>query len=106
MAPSLLFTAGPPRNGASVPATDGPMRAILDVLRRGEKFLVCSHSRPDGDAVGSMLAMGMFLEQMGKRAHLVTADRIPIIYNSLPWRENPHTPSRRVRSPAPAGRCR
>ena len=33
--------------------------AILDVIRRGERFLVCSHSRPDGDAVGSMLATGM-----------------------------------------------
>src|SRR5438309_771550 len=29
------------------------IQAILDVLRRGERFLVCSHSRPDGDAVGS-----------------------------------------------------
>jgi phosphoesterase RecJ-like protein len=58
--------------------------AILEVLRQGERFLVCSHSRPDGDAVGSMLAMGMLLSQMGKRADLVTADRIPVIYRSLP----------------------
>ena len=58
--------------------------AVLDVIRRGERFLVCSHSRPDGDAVGSMLATGMLLEQLGKRADLVTADRIPTIYRSLP----------------------
>ncbi|MGH9590779.1 MAG: DHH family phosphoesterase [Terracidiphilus sp.] len=58
--------------------------AILDVLRNGERFLVCSHSRPDGDAVGSMLAMGMLLEQMGKHADLVTADSIPTIYRGLP----------------------
>jgi bifunctional oligoribonuclease and PAP phosphatase NrnA len=58
--------------------------AILDVIRRGERFLVCSHSRPDGDAVGSMLATGMLLEQLGKRADLVTADRIPSIYRGLP----------------------
>jgi len=57
---------------------------IVDVLRNGEKFLVTSHSRPDGDAVGSMLAMGMLLEQMGKRADLVTADRIPAVYRGLP----------------------
>jgi phosphoesterase RecJ-like protein len=61
-----------------------PIAAILDLLRTGEKFLVCSHSRPDGDAVGSMLAMGMLLEQMGKRADLVTADRVPTIYSGLP----------------------
>jgi phosphoesterase RecJ-like protein len=61
-----------------------PVEAILEVIRQGERFLVCSHSRPDGDAVGSMLAMGMLVEQMGKRADLVTADRIPAAYRSLP----------------------
>lgn len=70
--------------GAANPMAAIPMAAILDVLRKGERFLVCSHSRPDGDAVGSMLAMGMLLEQMGKRADLVTADRIPLVYRSLP----------------------
>ena len=59
-------------------------RAILDFIRANERFVVCSHSRPDGDAVGSMLAMGMLLEQMGKRADLVTADRVPAVYRGLP----------------------
>jgi phosphoesterase RecJ-like protein len=54
------------------------------VLRKGARFLVCSHSRPDGDAVGSMVAMGMLLEQMGKRVDLISADRIPGIYRGLP----------------------
>jgi bifunctional oligoribonuclease and PAP phosphatase NrnA len=61
-----------------------PVAAILEVIRQGEKFLVCSHSRPDGDAVGSMLATGMLLEQMGRRSELVTADRIPSVYRDLP----------------------
>lgn len=61
-----------------------PIAAILHVLREGERFLVCSHSRPDGDAVGSVLAFGMLLEQMGKRVDLCTADRIPAIYRRLP----------------------
>jgi bifunctional oligoribonuclease and PAP phosphatase NrnA len=59
--------------------------AILKVIHEGERFLVCSHSRPDGDAVGSVLAMGMLLEQLGKRADLVTADRVPAVYRTLPW---------------------
>ncbi len=58
--------------------------AILKVLRDSERFLVCSHSRPDGDAVGSMLAMGILLQQLGKRADLVTADSVPAIYRALP----------------------
>ena len=61
-----------------------PIAVILDVLRKGERFLVCSHARPDGDAVGSVLAMGMLLEQMGKRVDMVTADRVPTMYCGLP----------------------
>lgn len=59
--------------------------AVLKMIQKGERFLVCSHSRPDGDAVGSVLAMGMLLEQMGKYADMVTADRVPTVYRSLPW---------------------
>lgn len=70
-----------PSGTGSLPA---PMQVILQALRDGEKFLVCSHSRPDGDAVGSMLAMGMLLRQMGKRADLVAADRVPAVYRNLP----------------------
>lgn len=66
---------------------DQPLDAILDVIRRGERFLVCSHSRPDGDAVGSMLAMGKLLTQFGKRADLVASDRVPDIYRCLPGAE-------------------
>ena len=61
-----------------------PLQAIVKVLREGERFLVCSHSRPDGDAVGSILAMGMLLEQMGKRVDMVTADRVPIVHRTMP----------------------
>jgi len=34
--------------------------------------------------VGSMLAMGMLLEQLGKRVDLVSADRVPSLYRTLP----------------------
>src|SRR5579862_4415781 len=61
-----------------------PIEAILKVIRDGDRFLVCSHARPDGDAVGSMLAMGMLLRAMGKHADLATADNVPAIYRSLP----------------------
>jgi phosphoesterase RecJ-like protein len=74
----------------SNPAPDS-IAAILQVIRDGERFLVCSHSRPDGDAVGSVLAMGKFLEQLGKRADLVTADRIPVVYRKLPGAEGMRT---------------
>jgi phosphoesterase RecJ-like protein len=72
-------------------AAKDPMAAILEVLRHAERFLISSHSRPDGDAVGSMLAMGMLLRQMGKYVDLMTADRIPAIYRGLPGAESIQT---------------
>jgi phosphoesterase RecJ-like protein len=67
------------------------LAAILQVLRKGERFLVCSHARSDGDAAGSMLALGMLLEQMGKRADLVSAGPIPDLYRRLPGADSIHT---------------
>jgi phosphoesterase RecJ-like protein len=78
LAPAPTSEAGP----------SNPIGEILRLLREGERFLVTSHSRPDGDAVGSMLAMGMLLRHLGKRADLVTADRIPQIYRAMPGAES------------------
>ncbi|MGA8041910.1 MAG: bifunctional oligoribonuclease/PAP phosphatase NrnA [Terracidiphilus sp.] len=83
----------PSHNGHASPDAD-PMQAILRVLQEGERFLVCSHSRPDGDAVGSTLAMGMLLEQLGKRVDLVSADRIPAVYRGLPQADRIRTAMR------------
>ncbi len=58
--------------------------AVLDVVRRGRRFAVASHARPDGDAVGSMLACGMFLLELGKHVDLVSRDPVPLIYRGLP----------------------
>jgi phosphoesterase RecJ-like protein len=86
-APSGLAPSGP---DSPIDGSASIIAAILRVLRDGERFLVCSHSRPDGDAVGSVLAMGMLLQQMGKRADLVTADSVPGIYRSLPGASTIH----------------
>ena len=84
----------PSGGGARHTHADESIAAILNVIRKGECFLVCSHARPDGDAVGSVLAMGMLLEQMGKRADLVTADRIPVVYRGLPGADRIRTAMR------------
>jgi bifunctional oligoribonuclease and PAP phosphatase NrnA len=79
----------------SAPAPDiptaHPLAAILDALHRGSRFLVCAHTRPDGDSLGSMLALGTVIEQMGKAADLVTADRIPMQYWQLPGADSIRT---------------
>ncbi len=90
----------PPAGSAPVPSvpTPDPLAAILDILHRGQRFLVCSHERPDGDAVGSMLALRMVIQQMGKSAHLVSADRVPFQYRQLPGVDAIRT-MRRIRGP-------
>lgn len=86
------------RRSVAADLPEDPLAAILQVLRDGERFLICSHSRPDGDAVGSVLAMGMLLEQMGKQVDMVSADRIPTIYRELP-RAGSIRPAQRVHGP-------
>lgn len=53
------------------------MEALLSQIRDTERFLVVSHINPDGDAVGSALAMVYGLRQLGKEANLVLKDGIP-----------------------------
>ena len=60
------------------------IHAVLQAIESGQRFLVSAHARPDGDAVGSMLACAMVLEQLGKQADMVSCDRVPLNYRSLP----------------------
>src|SRR5512139_2748230 len=53
-----------------------PPAALLDVIARGRRFLVTSHQRPDGDAIGSAVAMAMALRTLGKEATVVL-DAVP-----------------------------
>ncbi|HTW45370.1 MAG TPA: DHH family phosphoesterase [Acidobacteriaceae bacterium] len=60
------------------------IRAVLEAIENGSRFLVAAHARPDGDAIGSMLACGMILQQLGKQVDIVSRDRVPVIYRHLP----------------------
>jgi phosphoesterase RecJ-like protein len=58
--------------------------ALLDLLHGCQTFVITSHTRPDGDAIGSSLGMYHLLKSMGKQATVVFVDPIPAIYASLP----------------------
>jgi phosphoesterase RecJ-like protein len=63
-------------NGAAASRT-----LVLDELRAAEKFLLTTHERPDGDAVGSLAAMQQVLAALGKDAlAFVAADEFPLPY--------------------------
>jgi bifunctional oligoribonuclease and PAP phosphatase NrnA len=42
------------------------LTAVADAIRAGERFLVVTHENPDGDALGSILAMKLALDALGK----------------------------------------
>ena len=54
------------------------MAAVAEVLRSHERFLVTSHENPDGDAVGSLLAMHLALVELGKDSVMVVAGDAPL----------------------------
>ena len=59
-------------------ATEVSVRArIADEIRRRQRFVLSSHVRPDGDAIGSQLAMAFALWQLGKQVRLVNHDAPP-----------------------------
>jgi bifunctional oligoribonuclease and PAP phosphatase NrnA len=60
------------------------IRPILDAIQDARNILVTAHARPDGDAVGSVLACGMMLDQLGKQVTMAFSDRVPLIYRWLP----------------------
>ena len=65
-------------------ATAGTLKHAFDAIRQADRLLVVAHSRPDGDAVGSVLACWMLLQQMGKQAEMALSDAVPRIYRWLP----------------------
>jgi phosphoesterase RecJ-like protein len=53
------------------------MRRIVEAIRGRQRFVISSHSRPDGDSIGSQLAMAFALRALGKSADVVNMDRAP-----------------------------
>jgi phosphoesterase RecJ-like protein len=67
-----------------VATTSTPVRQIRDEIMRRQRFLLTSHARPDGDSIGSQLAMAFALEALGKQVRIVNADPAPEHYQDFP----------------------
>ena len=61
------------------------LKEVLQQIERRERFVLTSHARADGDAVGSTLACGEILRRMGKQAEIVLRDGVPRVYQQLPF---------------------
>ena len=53
-------------------------------LENADRLLVVSHTRPDGDAVGSLLGLGLALQEAGHQVQMVLADNVPAALKFLP----------------------
>ncbi len=63
---------------------DSTLEEIADVIRANQRFVVISHIRPDGDALGCTLAMGLCLRQLGKDVQMWNDDGCIERFHFLP----------------------
>src|SRR6266542_3782181 len=70
----------------SSPQTTSEVAAVADAIRTHDRFLLVTHENPDGDALGSILATKLALEQLGKDAvmYLYGDAPLPAEYRFLP----------------------
>lgn len=57
--------------------------AIKERLDQANKIIIASHVRPDGDAIGSMLGLGLALKDSGKIVQMVLMDGVPASFRHL-----------------------
>ena len=60
-----------------IPMKSEVMLRLVDELRKAPKVALFSHVSPDGDCIGSMLALGLALEKLGKEVGLYNPDPLP-----------------------------
>jgi len=46
---------------------------LIEFIENHERFYIIGHREPDGDCIGSQLALASFLKSEGKRVHLLSS---------------------------------
>lgn len=59
-------------------------RWVADEIRARQRFVISSHSRPDGDSIGSQVAMAFALRMLGKHVDIVNRDAAPPPLQTFP----------------------
>src|SRR5690606_15463332 len=93
--PSSKLNAGPGVNLLARSMRKTPERApprtmsdlniekLREKILAAQRILVLSHIRPDGDAIGSILGLGLALQAGGKQVQMVSADGVPPTFRHL-----------------------
>ena len=63
---------------SSPPTTHPEIAAVADAIRTNDRFLVTTHENPDGDALGSLLATKLALDQLGKDSVMYLGGEAPL----------------------------
>lgn len=63
--------------------TEDIFGAIKQCLDESKNVIIASHVRPDGDAIGSLLGLGLALQNAGKVVQMVLVDGVPASYRHL-----------------------
>ena len=64
--------------------TTPELESIIEAIAQRQRFLLVSHARPDGDSVGSQLALAHALREMGKDVRVVNRDPAPPFLQAFP----------------------
>jgi len=59
------------------------LRGVIQALEDSRQVLICSHIEPDGDSIGSQLALAELLDSLGKEVRIVNRDPVPDRYRFL-----------------------
>ncbi|NPA57790.1 MAG: bifunctional oligoribonuclease/PAP phosphatase NrnA [Aquificae bacterium] len=63
---------------------DNINKTVERLKKEDGKILLATHHNPDGDGIGSMLALYLFLKEKGKNVRMAMKDPVPHIYDFLP----------------------
>lgn len=67
-----------------------PPENIINFFKRENNFIISTHLNPDGDGLGSAIALSLALNKMGKITVLTCRDEIPLQYRFLPKHDSFH----------------
>ena len=59
------------------------MEDLVKLIKKADSIIVLTHTAPDGDALGSALALGLAFESLGKKTYVYLEEPIPRMLNFL-----------------------
>lgn len=60
------------------------MDTVIERMTKSQTLFLATHINPDGDAIGSLISLGLGLQQYGKRVYMYSESPIPAVYRFLP----------------------